>query len=184
MGVNNRGMVAVESRQLEILPDRNLHHLAMLPLSFLSEQGDRLAGLHSRRLPGGNDHHLFAASIWAYSLHSYVALVRQHLGDQSAEAMWCLQRQMLEQAEAGAGRSLDSAFVLIDEVLDGGRGRLGNPETRVALALLLGMSESPVNAVEVECELARCLARARNELLAACAGLFPLPHTDPRTPLD
>lgn len=169
----------MESRQSEILPDRHLHHLAMLPLSFLSEQGDRLVGLHSRRPPAGNDHHLFAASIWAYSLHSYVALVRQHLGDQFAKAMWCLQRQMLEQAEAGAGRSLDSAFVLIDEVLDSGRGCLGNLETRVAVALLLGMCESPVNAVEVEDRLARCLARARNELLAACADLFPLQHTDP-----
>lgn len=170
----------------------------MLPMSFLSEQGDRLAGLYGRAALGDNYRDLFASSVWVYSLHAYVALVREHMGDEVAEAVWSRLRKMFDQAEAGAGQSLEYAFMLIDGALARGRGSLGElqdtirvpPETRVALALLLGMPESPAYAsgmderserfrtiqVEVEGYLARCLSQAREELLAACSELFERKH--------
>jgi hypothetical protein len=168
----------------------------MLPMSFLSEQGDRLAGLYGQAAIGDNYRDLFTSSVWVYSLHAYVALVREHMGDEVAEAVWSRQREMLDQAEARAGQSLESAFRLIDGALDSGGGSPGDPEdtirvlpeTRVALALLLGMPESPayvsriderserIRTMQVEGYLARCLFQAREELLAACSELFARKH--------
>ena len=95
------------------------------------------------------------------------------------------------EADAGAGESMESAFMLIDEALDMSSFRMEAasqflPEVRVAMALLLGMPESPdysgpdngshvsprTTLATVEGCLAHCLLRARVELLAACSELF------------
>jgi len=184
----------VQSGQLETRPESHLQHLAILPISFLSEQGDRFAGLYDQSAIGENYRDLFASSVWVYSLHSYLALVRGKLGEEAAEAVWSRQRSMFDESEAGAGQSMESAFMLIDAALTLPRFSLGEreaainvpPEIRVALALLLGMPESPDFAsgmyerservrtmqAEVEGRLACCLLHARAALLAACSNLF------------
>ena len=89
---------------------------------------------------------------------------------------------------------MESAFTLIDQALDISSFRREGadaasrflPEVRVAMALLLGMPESPdysgrneenhggprTTVEKVENCLAHCLLRARVELLAACSELF------------
>ncbi len=189
-----RSGVLVQSGQPKTRPDSHLQYLAVLPISFLSEQGDRLAGLYEQSAIGENYRDLFASSVWVYSLHSYLALVREKLGEEVAEAVWSRQRNMFDEAEAGAGQSMESAFMLIDAALTLPRFGMGEreaainvpPEIRVALALLLGMPESPDFAsgmderservrtmqAEVEGRLACCLLHARAALLAACSNLF------------
>ena len=184
----------MQNGQSETRPESHLQYLAMLPISFLSEQGDRLAGLYEQSAIGENYRDLFASSVWVYLLHSYRALVSEKLGEEIAEAVWSCQRDMFDEAEAGAGQSMESAFVLIDTALNLGRVSLGEPEAAinmppeswVAPALLLGMPESPDYAsgmdersarirtmqTEVEGYLARCLLHARAGLLAACSNLF------------
>ena len=129
-----------------------------------------------------------------YSLHAYRALLREQLGNQVARAVCLRQREIFDAAGAGAGQSMESAFALIDGVLDPGIVGPGEaeaaiqvlPETRVALGLLLGMPGSPDYAgsnaersdrmltmrAEVEVYLARCLLQSREALLAACSKLF------------
>ncbi len=172
----------------------------MLPISFLGEQGDQLAGLYEQSATGENYRDLFTSSVWVYSLRSYLVLVSENLGEEVAEAVWSRQRNMLDEAEARAGQSMESAFMLIDAALNLGRASLGEPEAainsppeiRVALALLLGMPESPDYAsgmderservrsiqAEVESHLACCLLHARAALLAACSNLFEYNRAD------
>ena len=184
----------MEIDQLEVGSGKYLHSLAVLPISFLSEQCDRLAGLCEQT--GIDDHYrnLFASSVWVYPMHAYVALVHDRLGAPVAQAVWSYQRNMLDEADAGAGVSMESAFMLIDKALklddlrmDGpDADRYELPEARVALALLQGLPESPhysshndalhgkfrkIHMQAEEC-LAHCLSRARAELLAACGELF------------
>jgi hypothetical protein len=189
----------VNSGQSETQADGYLNGLAMLPISFLGEQADGLADLCGRTTIGDNYRALFVSSVWVYLLHSYVGLVREHMGDEVAKAVWSQQREMFDKAEAGAARALESAFMLIDGVLDmdGPRGEPEaatqvTPETRIALALLLGMPESLACAssmdqgsrrigtmqADVESCLAQCLLQARAALLAACSELFVRNHAD------
>jgi len=184
----------VEGGELEAGTDGYLRSLAALPVSFLSEQGERLAGLCKQVDSSAGYCDLFASSVWVYSMHVYMTMVREKMGHKVADTVWSHQRCMLDEAQAGAGDSMDLAFMLIDRALDPGDLQLDVPgaagyrlpEARVALALLLGMPESPdctartgvhpvrlkpVNT-EVEERLAHCLLRARVEILAACATLF------------
>lgn len=180
--------------QPEFRRDKYLQSLAVLPISFLSEQGDRLAGLYNQTAIGNSYRNLFASSVWVYPMHVYMTLVREQMGASVAEAVWSYQRDMLDHADAGSGNSMESAFMLIDKALDLDGFQVEGPdaanyvlpEARVALALLLGMPESPdycectsahagrpgTTRTEVEQYLAHCLLRARVELLAACSDLF------------
>ena len=181
----------MESSQSDPGSDNYLHNLAVLPISFLGEQGDRIAELCNPSTIGDNYRNLFVSSVWVFPMHAYRALVREHMGVAVAEAVWSRQRQMLDEADAGAGRSMESAFTLIDEALDMSSFRTEAasqflPVVRVAMALLLGMPESPdysgrneenhggprTTVEKVENCLAHCLLRARVELLAACSELF------------
>jgi len=181
----------VDGGEREAGIDGYLRSLAVLPVSFLSEQGERLAGLCSQMDSGAGYRELFASGVWVYSLHVFITMVREKMGGTIADAVWSHQRDMLDEAGAGASDSLESAFMLIDKALathdlrlDAADYRL--PEARVALALLLGMPESPdysadngspagglraLNSKVEEC-LAHCLLRARVEILSACAELF------------
>ena len=181
----------MKSGQSDPGSDNYLHCLAVLPISFLGEQGDRIAELCNQSAIGDNYRNLFVSSTWVYPMHAYMALVREHMGVAVAEAVWSRQRKMLDEADAGAGESMESAFMLIDEALDMSSFRMEAasqflPEVRVAMALLLGMPESPdysgrnegghvgprTTLATVEGCLAHCLLRARVELLAACSELF------------
>ena len=184
----------MESGQSDPGSDNYLRCLAVLPISFLGEQGDRIAEFCDQSAIGDNYRNLFVSSIWVYPMHAYRALVREHMGVAVAEAVWSRQRKMLDEADAGAGRSMESAFTLIDKALDMNSFRREGadaasrflPEVRVAMALLLGMPESPdysgrneenhggprTTVEKVENCLAHCLLRARVELLAACSELF------------
>jgi len=188
--------VSVGKGKSEIQPDSYLHGLAMLPISFLSEQGNRLSGLCDQTAVGDNYRNLFASSVWVYTLHAYLGLVREQMGAGVASTVWLRQRDMLDEVDAGSGESMESAFKLIDAALDMNRIHSDEletnirilPETRVALALLMGMPESPDYAsciydrsnrirtmqAEVESYLAHCISHARKELLAACSVLFSL----------
>ncbi len=189
----------MEIGQLEARPDRHLNNLAILPISFLSEQGDRLAELCNQTASGDNYRDLFVSSIWVYPMHAYMTLVREKMGAAVAEAVWSHQRGMLDEAGTGAGDAMESAFMLIDRALDLDDFRMDGldapnyvlPEARIALALLLGMPESPdysgrisvhpgrprTMCTKVEECLAHCLLRARVELLAACSDLFENNYT-------
>jgi hypothetical protein len=166
----------------------------MLPISFLAEQADGCPGLGDAMAADDDLGELFALGLWIYPLHAYVALLREQMGDELADAVRLRQRALLEEACAGSGQRLESMFTLIDRGLeladrcmatvpDDDRPRA---ETGVALALLLGMPRLPAVAgdgaavaggipalrPDVEVCLAHCLLQARDALLAACSGLF------------
>ena len=186
-----------ESDLTDCLSDSYLQCLALLPVSFLSEEGNRFVETCSQAIIGSQYGNLVTSSIWVYPMHAYRAQIRKHLGAPVAAAVWSRQRGMFEDAEAGAGELMESAFLLIDEALDAGSVSLDGsvassvaaPETRVALALLSGMPESPdytgdgsvyggaprVPCTKVEACLADCLFQAREALLAACSELFAAP---------
>jgi hypothetical protein len=181
----------------DCLSDSYLQCLALLPVSFLNEEGDRFVQLCSQAAIGRQYGNLVTSSIWVYPMHAYRAQIRKHLGAPVAAAVWSRQRGLFEEAEAGAGALMESAFLLIDEALDTGNVSLDSPvaagaaapESRVALALLSGMPESPdysgdrrvregaprAACAKVEACLADCLLQAREELLAACSELFAAP---------
>ncbi len=180
--------------------ERHVQCLAELPITFLSEQGDRFAGMCDQPVILNSYRDLFFTSVWVYPLHAYIALLRKQLGAEVADAVWSRQRAMFDEIDTGVSQSIDAAFMLIDSALD--PGRVGSdesedsvevaPETRVALALLLGMPESPdyasgmderserIRTMQTEAEgcLARSLVRAREALLDACSELFPHDQTD------
>ena len=186
----------MEKGQSEIQTDGYLHGLAMLPISFLNEQGNQLAGLCDQTAIGDNYRNLFASSVWVYPLYAYLELVDEQMGAGVASTVWSRQRELFNEVDTGSGESMESAFTLIDAALDMNRSHSDEletnirilPETRVALALLMGMPESPDYAssmyersnsirtmqAEVESSLAHCISHARKELLAACSVLFSL----------
>ena len=137
--------------------------LAVLPIAWLAEREELPVEYYSDSVEGKSYRQVLTTSVWMYLLYSYLLLVRTHFGDETADAVWINQQAMLEAEASGAASAIESAFELIDsalqaamQVIPSSKHNTDIPEElSVALALLLGLPESPgyrVTQIDQEAE--------------------------------
>ncbi|MGD2056552.1 MAG: hypothetical protein PVJ15_07070 [Gammaproteobacteria bacterium] len=162
-----------------------LYTLAALPVDYLTRQE---ALLERMRVDEGalNPYQgVFITGVRAYQQHAYLELLRWTYGRAVAQQVAVYQHRLLE-FTTGRGRCVEQALGLIEGALDTQavsattrEGEIKIPiEMNVALALLLGLPESPDFAAtaarraenvarmqpEIDWRLAHCLMCAREEI--------------------
>lgn len=162
-----------------------LYSLAALPVDYLSRQEALLARMHVDEGALKPYRGVFITGVRAYQQNAYLELVRWTYGRAVAQQVAVHQHRLLE-FTTGRGRCLKQALDLIEGALDTRavsattrEGEIKIPiEMNVALALLLGLPESPDFAAtaalrtgqivrmqpEIDWRLAHCLMRAREEM--------------------
>jgi hypothetical protein len=162
-----------------------LYSLAALPIEYLTRQDALLERMRvdGRAFKPYRD--VFITGTRAYQQHTYLELVRWTYGRTVAQQIEVHQHRLLE-FTTGGGCCIEQALDLIDGALDTRavsaatrEGEIEIPiEMNVALALLLGLPESPDFAAtaarraeqvarmqpEIDWRLAHCLACAREEM--------------------
>jgi hypothetical protein len=162
-----------------------LYSLAALPIEYLSRQEALLERLRVDERAFTPYREVFITGARAYQQHAYLELVRWTYGRAVAQQVEIHQRRLLE-FSTGSGRSIGQALELVGGALatrvvsaDTREGEIEIPiEMNVALALLLGLPESPdyvattARRVEqitcmqpdIDWRLAHCLSCAREEM--------------------
>jgi len=162
-----------------------LYSLAALPIEYLSRQGALLEWTCVDERAFKPYREVFLIGARAYQQHAYLELVRWTYGRNVAQQVEVYQHHLLE-FTTNRGRCLERALDLIEGALDTRavsadtrEGEIDIPiEMNVALALLLGLPESPDYAAttgsragqiarmhpEIDWRLAHCLACAREEM--------------------
>jgi hypothetical protein len=162
-----------------------LYSLAALPVDYLTRQEALLARMHVEEGPLNPYRDVFITGTRAYQQHTYLELVRWTYGRTVAQQVAVHQHRLLE-FTTGRGRCVEQALDLIEGALDTRavsaatrEGEIEIPiEMNVALALLLGLPESPDYAAtaarraapilcmrpEIDWHLAHCLTCAREEM--------------------
>jgi hypothetical protein len=170
-----------------------IYSLAALPIEYLSRQGALLERLCVDERAFKPYHEVFLTGTRAYQQHAYLELVRWTYGRNVAQQVEVHQHRLLE-FSTGSGRCIEQALDLIEGALDTRavradtrQGEIKIPiEMNVALALLLGMPESPDYAAtaglraeqivrmqpEIDWRLAHCLTCAREEMRKAFLPVF------------
>ena len=127
------------------------YRLAWLPIVFLAEQDESsepfslIAGIDS------DYRDVITSSLWIYMLHNYLGLVRRSFGRETERLVRQHQKTIFSEENPEAGDTVEFALGLIDDALRVGvvgipfnKTRFEVPaELRVALALLIGLPESP-----------------------------------------
>jgi hypothetical protein len=170
-----------------------LYSLAALPIEYLARRDtlpDRRRVDERAFTPYRT---VFITGTRAYQQHTYLELVRWTYGRAVAHQVEVHQRRLLD-FTTGRGRGIEQALDLIEGALDTRvvsaathQGEIEIPiEMNVALALLLGLPESPDYAAtaarraeqitrmqpEIDWRLAHCLSIAREEMEAAFLPVF------------
>jgi hypothetical protein len=162
-----------------------LYSLAALPIEYLSRQDALFERMPIDEGAINLYRDVFITGTRAYQQHAYLELVRCTYGRNVAQQVRVHQHRLLE-FSMGRGRCIEQALGLIEGALhtrvvraDTREGEIEIPiEMNVALALLLGMPESPDYAAtagaraeqivrmqpEIDWRLASCLACAREEM--------------------
>jgi len=170
------------------------YRLAVLPIAYLGEQQDPFDCCRAEGAIDECYRDVFSTAIWLYGLYHYMLLVRETLGDRTADAVWVHQQMILSGGTPEAGEALGRAFDLIRRASSLGSlrpaidcGVVDVPvELNVALTLLLHLPESPGYAgsatdraernghlqVDIERRLASCLSRSRDEIVAIFFSTF------------
>ncbi|MGB7930782.1 MAG: hypothetical protein WCH04_00920 [Gammaproteobacteria bacterium] len=162
-----------------------LYSLAALPIEYLTRQDALLERMHVDEGALNPYREVFITGTRAYQQHAYLELVRWTYGRAVARQVAVHQHRLLE-FTTGRGRRSKQALDLIEGALDTLavsaatlEGEIEIPiEMNVALALLLGLPESPDYAAtaarraeqigrmqpEIDWRLAHCLTCAREEM--------------------
>jgi len=162
-----------------------LYSLAALPVDYLTRQEDLLARMHVDEGALNPYREVFITGTRAYQQYAYLELVRWTYGRAVAQQVAVHQHRLLE-FTTGRERCVEQALDLIEGALDTRAVSAATPEgeieipieMNVALALLLGLPESPDYAAtaarraaqivcmqpEIDWRLARCLMCAREEM--------------------
>jgi len=162
-----------------------LYSLAALPIEYLARQDALLERMRVDERAFRPYREVFITGTQAYQQHTYLELVRWTYGRAVAQQVGVHQRRLLD-FSTGRERCIGPALDLIEGALDTRvvsastrEGEIEIPiEMNVALALLLGMPESPDYAAtagaraeqivrmqpEIDWRLASCLACAREEM--------------------
>jgi len=174
-------------------PDAKLRRLAWLPILFMTEQEKAFERYGRDEEIEDAYRDFMATSLWVYLLHTYQGLVRRHFGNDTAEQVCEIQRDIFNAEQPESGDAVFAAMELVDCALKLDAG--GDPdwpvhfkmptELAVALALLVGLPDSPdyrsrkakpsdyaVHRMPgVDWRLARVLGRGRQALTDAFAPL-------------
>jgi hypothetical protein len=162
-----------------------LYSLAALPIEYLTRQEALLGRMHIDEGLLNPYRDVFITGTRAYQQHAYLELVRWTYGRTVAQQVAVHQHRLLE-FSTGRGGCAGQALGLIEGALDTRvvsaatrEGEVEIPiEMNVALALLLGLPESPDYAAtvaqraerivrmqpEIDWRLAHCLTCAREEM--------------------
>jgi hypothetical protein len=170
----------------------DIYALAVLPIEYQATQQELFAQICKDREIDTAYRDVFTAGIRGYQLATYLMLLRRYFGEQVADQVWTCQRRLLGRDTVGtpAARAMD----LISHALGGKEvaattetGSVDIPiEMNVALALLLGMPESPdfvarpeqrigqINRMrlDIDWDLSHCLFRAYEEIVKIFAPLL------------
>lgn len=170
------------------------YQLAMLPVAFLTGQDepfDRYRNESASLSDAYRD--VVNTGVWAYQLHTYLALVRARFGGEVQRIVREYQLIILDREE-GAGDVISKTYTLIEGAVGSHlveiptrQGPIEVPvEMNVALSLLLDIRESPhyvanpalrdaqVNHIEAEADwnFASCLACGRDEIVATFSPML------------
>lgn len=170
-----------------------LYSLAALPVDYLTRQEALLERMRVDERAFTPYREVFITGTRAYQQHTYLELVRWTYGRAVAYQVEGHQHRLLD-FTTGRGRCIEQALGLIEGALATRavsaathQGEIEIPiEMNVALALLLGLPESPDYVVtaerraeqiarmqpEIDWRLAHCLSCAREELEAAFLPVF------------
>jgi hypothetical protein len=170
------------------------YRLAALPVEHLRRQETLLAWLEVGERTLDSYREVFVTGVRAYQQYTYLELVGWTYGRAVAHEVEVLQRRLLE-FTTGSGNGTGQALSLIESALETlpvsaatRSGEIAIPiEMNVALALLLGLPESPdyVSTAaqrfeqiarmqpEIDWCLAHCLTRAREEIKNVFLPAFP-----------
>jgi len=162
-----------------------LYSLAALPVDYLTRQDALLERMRVDEGALNPYREVFITGVRAYQQHAYLELVQWTYGRAVAQQVAVHQHRLLE-FTTGRGRCDEQALDLIEGALDTRavsaatrEGEIEIPiEMNVALALLLGLPESPDYAAtgarraaqivcmqpEIDWRLAHCLMCARDEM--------------------
>jgi hypothetical protein len=170
------------------------YRLAVLPIAYLGEQQDPFDCCRAEGVIDESYRDVFSTGVWLYALYNYILLVRDKLGDSTADAVWDHQQMILSDGAPEAGEGIGRAFDLIRDassigplrpVLDSGEAEVP-VELNIALALLLNLPDSPGYASrttdgaeqiahlqpDIEQRFASCLSRCRDEIVKVFFGTF------------
>ena len=168
-------------------PGDKAHRLAWLPIVFLTEQESMFEQYGRDEDIEEAYRDVITTSLWVYSLNSYHGLVRSRFGGDTEARVREYQRGIFNDEQPGSGDAMITALGLVECALRVGVG--SDPDWRisfkmraelaVALALLLGLPDSPdyrsrkpkpadytVHRMPgVDWRLARVLARGQKEII-------------------
>jgi len=175
-------------------PGDRVYRLAWLPIVFMSEQEDSFEQFGRDESIEDAYSDVIRASLWVYLLYTYHGLVRRRFGSTIEMRVRDFQRDIFDDEQSGSGEAMNTAMELIERALKSGVERDTDwsikfkmpAELAVALALLLGLPDSPdfrsrkpkpadyaVHRMPgVDWRLARVLARGQQEILKTFAPII------------
>jgi hypothetical protein len=170
------------------------YRLAVLPIAYLGEQQDPFDRCRAEGAIDECYRNVFSMGVWLYALYNYILLVRDRLGDSTADAVWAHQQMILGGGAGEAGEQIGRAFNLIRDASRIGPLPLAvdaavaeDPvEWNIALTLLLNFPESPAYASRktdraeqiaqlqpgIERRFASCLLRCREDIVRIFSSTF------------
>jgi len=186
-------------------PDDMVHRLAWLPIVFLTEQEDMFERYGRDEDIEDAYRDVISTSLWVYLLYTYHGMVRRRFDGVTEARVREIQRDIFNEEQPGCGDSMLAALELVGCALIAGVER--DPgwciqfkmpaELAVALALLLGLPDSPdyrsrkpkpadyaVHRMPgVDWRLANVLARGQQEIVKTFSPIIDqfdlLPETKP-----
>lgn len=182
-------------------PGDKVHRLAWLPIVFLTEQGSVFEQYVKDEYIEEAYRDVTTTSLWVYLLNTYHGLVRRRFGSATETQTREYQREIFNDEQPGSGDAIITALELVECAQRVGVG--SDPDWRiqfkmpaelaVALALLLGLPDSPdyrsrkpkpadytVHRMPgIDWRLARVLARGHQEIIDTFSPIIdsfePLP---------
>jgi len=173
------------------------YRLAVLPIAYLGEQQDPFDRCRAESAIDDAYRDVFSTGVRLYALYHYMLLVRDKLGDSTADAVWDHQQVILSGGVPEAGEAIARAFHLIRQASSIGPLPAGIDsgvtevpvEVNIALTLLLNLPESPGYAgsttdraeriddlqADIELRFASCLSRCRDEIVKIFFSTFSFP---------
>ena len=170
-----------------------LYNLAALPVAYLTRQSVLSERLRVDEYMLKSYREVFVTGVRAYQQFAYLELVKRSYGRAVAQQVEVHQRRLLD-LTTGRGEGIRRALRLIEGALETRtvsaatrEGEIAIPiEMNVALALLLGLPESPDYALtsvlraeqitrmqpEIDWRLAHCLTCAREEIRTVFLPVF------------
>lgn len=170
------------------------YRLALLPIAYLGEQQDPFDRCRSEAAIDESYRNIFSTGVLLYALYNYTLLVREKLGDRTADSVWAHQQMILSGGASEAGEEIGRTFNLISDASRigplpaaiGAAVEEGPVEWNIALTLLLNLPESPDYTSrrtdragqiarlppDIDRRFANCLSHYRDEIVTVFYSTF------------